>query len=209
MVKLVPTDIRFFTSAAALRDWLAEHHATADELWLGYRPKGSGEPSLTWEEAVDEALCFGWIDSVRIRVDGGSAQRLTPRRPRSVWSLRNVGRVEALRAEGRMHEAGEAAFARRQPERTGINSFEGDAAAFEAAHEAAFRNDEVAWRHWETQPPGYRRAAIHWVVSAKRPETRDRRIEALIAHCRRGERLPQLTSPGRATRTGEEITPPG
>ena len=125
MADLTPHDIGWFESPEELRDWLAEHHATAAEKWIGTRPKASGLPSVTWEEIVDEVLCVGWIDGIRKRVDGGSAQRITPRRTGSIWSARNVGRVEALRAAGRMRPAGEAEFAKRREDRTAIYSFEG------------------------------------------------------------------------------------
>jgi uncharacterized protein YdeI (YjbR/CyaY-like superfamily) len=176
----VPHDIIFFSSPAELRAWLEGNHATADELWLGYRPKASGIPTVTWEQVVDECLCFGWIDGVRIRVDGGSAQRLTPRRPGSNWSARNVGRVDALRREGRMHPAGEAAFARRRDDRTAIYSFEAGL-VLDAEAESSLRAADGAWAFWEAQPRGYRRLATHWVMSAKRPETRARRLAQLVA----------------------------
>ena len=138
MANLTPHDIGWFESADELRDWLAEHHATAPEKWVGTRPKATGLPSVTWEEIVDEVLCVGWIDGIRKRVDGGSAQRITPRRTGSNWSARNVARVEALRAEGRMRAAGEAAFAARREDRTAIYSFDGSW-AFDEEAEAVLR----------------------------------------------------------------------
>ena len=114
MADLTPHDIGWFESPQEFRDWLESHHASAPEKWVGTRPKASGLPSVTWEEIVDEVLCVGWIDGIRKRVESGSVQRITPRRERSVWSARNVGRVEALRAAGRMRPAGEAAFAKRR-----------------------------------------------------------------------------------------------
>ena len=123
MVRLVAHDVLFFASPAELRDWLAANHATAPYLWAGFRAKGTG-PTITWPELVDEILCYGWIDSVRMPVEGGSAIRLTPRRDGSIWSARNVGRVEALRAEGRMREPGEVAYAKRREDRTAVYSFE-------------------------------------------------------------------------------------
>jgi uncharacterized protein YdeI (YjbR/CyaY-like superfamily) len=137
----IPHDVIFFSSARELGDWLEKHHAAADELWLGYSPKASGRPSVTWEEVVDECLCYGWIDGVRIRVDGGSAQRLTPRREGSNWSVRNVGRVEALRRAGRMRPAGEAAFGKRREDRTGVYSTDG-ALGFDDDSEAALRAND-------------------------------------------------------------------
>ena len=191
----VPRDVVYFESPSAFRRWLAAHHAAAAELWVGYRPKASGLPSLTWEESVDEALCHGWIDGVRMRVDGGFAIRFTPRRPGSIWSARNVARVEALAAEGRMRPAGLAAFEARRPERTAVYSFEREAAAFDSPSLAAFRARPEAWAFFEAQPAGYRRSATHWVTSAKRPETRARRLAALIEDSAAGRRLGLLARP--------------
>ena len=199
MANLTPHDIGWFESPDELRDWLDVHHASAAEKWVGTRPKASGLPSVTWEEIVDEVLCVGWIDGIRKRVEGGSAQRITPRRAGSVWSARNVGRVEALRAAGRMRPAGEAAFARRRDDRTAIYSFEATW-AFDDAAEARLRRDEAAWAYWEALPKGYRRLATQWVMSAKRPETRERRLGQLVEACAAGARLPQLT--GTTQRTG-------
>ena len=191
MVRLVPHDIVFFASPAELRDWLAANHATEPYLWVGYRAKGTG-PTITWPELVDEVLCYGWIDSVRMPVEGGSAIRLTPRRDGSIWSARNVGRVEALRAEGRMREPGEVAYAKRREDRTAVYSFE-RFPTLDADAEAALSEDPGARTFWEAQPPGYRRLATSWVMSAKRPETRSKRLTALADACGRGERLPQVT----------------
>jgi uncharacterized protein YdeI (YjbR/CyaY-like superfamily) len=191
-----PHDVRFFAGPAELRDWLEANHATADELWVGYHPRSSGLPSLSWEQLVDEVLCFGWIDGVRMRLEVGSAQRITPRRDGSTWSARNVGRVGALRAEGRMRPAGEAAFARRRADRTAVYSFE-SAAALGDDEEAVLRARPAAWAFWEAQPKGYRRVSAHWVMSAKRPETRERRLAMLADACAAGERLGVLTSPAR------------
>ena len=188
MANLEPHDILFPTSPEELRAWLAANHDTADERWIGFRPKASGLPTITWPELVDEVLCVGWIDGIRKSVDGGSAIRITPRRDGSVWSARNVGRVEALRGEGRMQAAGEAAYARRREDRTAIYSFE---APLDLDHAATAAIDAApgAREFWERQPPGYRRATTHWVMSAKRPETRAKRLAALVEACVRGERI--------------------
>ena len=196
MANLTPHDIGWFESVGELRDWLAKHHATAPEKWVGTRPKAAGLPSVTWEEIVDEVLCVGWIDGIRKRVDGGSAQRITPRRTGSNWSARNVARVEALRVEGRMRPAGEAAFAARREDRTAIYSFDGSW-AFDDAAEAVLRADADGWAYWEAQPRGYRRLGTTWVMSAKRPETRERRLRQLVEACAAGRRLPQLTGTAR------------
>jgi len=178
MADLTPHDIGWFESPEELREWLAEHHTTAAEKWIGTRPKASGLPSVTWEEIVDEVLCVGWIDGIRKRVDGGSAQRITPRRAGSIWSARNVGRVEALRAAGRMQPAGEAEFAKRREDRTAIYSSDGTW-TLDSVAEDRLRADADGWAYWEGLPKGYRRTATHWVMSAKRPETRERRAEQL------------------------------
>ena len=195
MARLQPHDVAWFASPGELRAWLFDHHETAAELWVGMRPKSSGLPTLAWEQVVDEVLCAGWIDSVRMPVDGGSCIRITPRRPRSIWSARNVERVEALRAEGRMFPAGEAAFALRKPDRTGVYSFEREW-ALDGAAESALRADPAGFAFWEAQPRSYRRAASSWILSAKRPETRARRLDKVVAGCAAGERLVEIT--GRA-----------
>jgi uncharacterized protein YdeI (YjbR/CyaY-like superfamily) len=192
----VPHDIIFFSSPEELRDWLEANHASGAELWLGYRPKATGLPTVTWEEVVDELLCYGWIDGVRIRVEGGSAQRLTPRRDGSNWSARTVGRVEALRHEGRMQPSGEEAFARRREDRTAVYSSDG-ALTFDDEYEAALHANDRAWEFWEGQSQGYRRTATHWVMSAKRPETRERRLAQLISDSAAGRRIGPLAPPPR------------
>ena len=200
MPRTEPHNVAFFASPAELRAWLEANHGFATELWVGYRPKASGLPTLTWPEIVDEVLCCGWIDGVRMAVAGGSSIRITPRRPDSIWSDRNVGRVEAMRAEGRMTEAGEAAFSRRKVDRTGVYSFERDAVLDQGA-EAALRADAAGWAFWVAQPPGYRRAATHWVTSAVRTETRERRLARLVVGCAAGERLVELTGKPAVERT--------
>ena len=192
MADLTPYDIGWFASPSELRDWLEANHATAPERWVGMRPASAGVPTVRWEQVVDEVLCVGWIDGIRKKADGGAVIRITPRRPRSIWSARNVGRVEALRAEGRMRETGEAAFAARRDDRTAIYSFERSLELDEAA-DAALRADTAGWVFWEAQPAGYRRIATHWVMSAKRPETRGRRLAKLVEACATGDRLPELT----------------
>ena len=192
MARLVPHDVLFFVSPAELRAWLEVNHASATELWIGTWSKASGRQTMTWADAVDELLCFGWIDSVLMPYEGTRAIRVTPRRPRSIWSDRNVGRVEALRSEGRMTPAGEAAFARRRHDQTGIYSFEREWALDEAA-ESALRADPAGFAFWEALPQTYRRAASYWVMSAKRPETRERRLGKLVAGCAAKVRLVELT----------------
>lgn len=185
------TAATFFARAADFRAWLDDHAATTPELLVGYHKVASGTPSMTWPESVDEALCVGWIDGVRRRIDDTRyCIRFTPRRPGSIWSAVNIAKVAALRAAGRMTPAGEAAFAARREDRSGVYAFERDQPAeLDAAESAAFRAQAAAWRFFEAQPPGYRRVVLHWVVSAKRADTRARRLAALVEACGRGERL--------------------
>jgi uncharacterized protein YdeI (YjbR/CyaY-like superfamily) len=176
-----PHDTRFFATPDDLRVWFDEHHETATELWLGYYRKATGRPSVDWSQAVDEALCVGWIDGVRYRIDDERhAQRFTPRRRGSIWSAVNVRKVAELTAAGRMRPAGIAAFEARTPERTAIYSHERAMASFAPAETARFQADAVAWAGWQARAPTFRRQATHWVTSAKRDETRARRLDELI-----------------------------
>jgi len=182
---------RFFHSAAHFRRWLEKNHAKVDELWIGFWKKGSGRKGLTYEEAVDQSLCFGWIDGLKKAHDEHSfRQRFTPRRPRSIWCANNVRKVESLKARGLMAEPGLAAFARLDPSRTSVYSFENRGVALDPAFEKRFRGARGAWSFFSAQPPGYRRIATHWVMSAKRDETRDRRLQQLIDISGKGQRLP-------------------
>jgi uncharacterized protein YdeI (YjbR/CyaY-like superfamily) len=183
---------RFFATPAAFRAWLLAHHEREPELLVGFHKKGSGRPSMTWPESVDEALCFGWIDGVRRSIDDESYTiRFTPRKPRSVWSNVNIAKVQALLAAGRMMPAGIAAWERRDPAKSGIYSFERETAMFDAEAERQFKRNRSAWTYFQAQPPGYRRLATHYVVSARRPETRARRLATLIERSARGERIIQ------------------
>ena len=186
----------FFSSPAELRAWLEEHHQTATELWIGCYKQASGKRSLTWSQIVDEVLCFGWIDGKVQRIDEHRyRQRLTPRRPNSNWSAVNIAKVAELRAQGRMTPAGEAAFAARREDRSAVYSYERrHEAAFDAEQEAAFRANAAAWVWFTAQPPSYRMMATFWVVSAKRPDTRTRRLATLIECSAEGRRVPPLTS---------------
>ena len=184
-----PTDAIFFTSPEELRAWFDANHETATELWLGSYKKSTGKPTVSWSDAVDEALCVGWIDSVRYSLDAErAAQRFTPRRPGSNWSAINVAKVAKLRAEGRMRPAGEAAFAARRADRTGVYSFERDEdPALAADEEERFRVNPDAWAWFTAKAPSFRKQALHWVVSAKRPETRERRLATLIEDSAAGQ----------------------
>ena len=193
--KLTPrVDAKFFRSAAEFRRWLEAHHATVRELWVGFYKKGASRRGITYAEAVDESLCFGWIDGIRKGIDGERyANRFTPRKPGSSWSNVNTARVAQLIAEGRMHPAGRAAFESRDPSRAGVYSFENrDAATLTPAQESRFRENPEAWAFFQSQPPGYRKTAIWWVVSAKREETREKRLTTLIKDSANGLRIAML-----------------
>lgn len=181
----------FFESAAAFRAWLEAHGERERELLVGFHKVATGRPSLTWPQSVDEALCFGWIDGVRKRIDDGAYTiRFTPRRPGSIWSAVNVARVAALAGEGRMRPAGLAAFERRIERRTGVYAYEQrDAAALSPSQARRFRQARAAWRWFEAAAPSYRQRMLYWVVSAKKPETRERRLAQLIAACAEGREI--------------------
>ena len=172
----------FFARPGDLRVWFETHHATASELWVGYFKKSTGRASITWPESVDEALCYGWIDGVRKRYDDDSyVIRFTPRRKGSQWSSVNIARAEELIRGGRMHAAGLAVFQARTPASSGVYSYEQrKAARLDPADEARFRANPEAWDYFLSRPSSYQRTAIWWVMSAKKEETRERRLATLI-----------------------------
>jgi uncharacterized protein YdeI (YjbR/CyaY-like superfamily) len=185
---------RFFATPEAWRAWLARHHATAPELWVGFYKRGTGRPSITWPESVDQALCFGWIDGVRKSLDPERYMiRFTPRRKGSIWSAVNLRRVKELDEAGLMHQAGRAALAARSEARSGIYSYEQrDQATLSPDMVREFRRHRAAWADFQARPPWYRRTATWWVVSAKRPETRARRFAALLAASSAGQPIGPL-----------------
>jgi uncharacterized protein YdeI (YjbR/CyaY-like superfamily) len=187
----------FFPTPADLRAWLERNHEKKTELLVGFYTKGSGKPSITWPELVDEALCFGWIDGIRRRIDDESYTiRLTPRKPTSTWSSVNIRRVEELTDEGRMRPAGVTAFERRSKRRSGIYAYEQRKRAKLAPdQEREFRANAEAWGFFQAQPAGYRQTATYWVVTAKREETRRKRLATLIDDSANGRRLRHLTRP--------------
>jgi uncharacterized protein YdeI (YjbR/CyaY-like superfamily) len=182
---------RFFASPAEFRHWLEKHAATTLELLVGYWKVGTGRPSMTWSESVDEALCFGWIDSVRRRIDEQAYQiRFTPRQPGSVWSAVNILKFEQLNAQGRMTEAGRRAFANRTEPKSRIYSHEQpQPAELTKAETRTFKAHPQAWAHFEACPPGYRKVLLHWVTGAKKAETRARRLKKVIEASADGKRL--------------------
>jgi uncharacterized protein YdeI (YjbR/CyaY-like superfamily) len=187
---------RFFRTAADFRAWLEKNAETEIELWMGYWQKTSGKGGLTYKDALDEALCFGWIDGVLKSIDGESyMQRWTPRTKTSHWSLVNVRRMAELEAAGRMHPLGRAAFDRKDPRRVGKASYESAPKQFTAAHRQRLAKNRKAHAHWEQQPAGYQRTVKHWIYSAKQDETRERRFAQFIEHAEKDRRLPQFISP--------------
>jgi len=189
-------NVTHFAAAADFRRWLAAHHATVAELQVGFYKKSSGKGGLTYSEAVDEALCFGWIDGIVRKLDEHRyTHRFTPRKPGSIWSRVNVGHVERLTKAGRMHAAGLKAFAARQDAKTGIYAFERPAQSLPPVDEKKFRANKGAWAFFTAQPPGYRRLAIHKVVSPKQAATRARWLARLIADSAAGRRLGEPAAP--------------
>ena len=183
----------FFKSGADFRVWLEQHHRASSELLLGFYKTASRKGGITYRDALDEALAFGWIDGIRRTLDADSYTiRFTPRKPRSIWSAVNIRRVNELVAAKRMTEAGLAAFAKRDEKRSAIYSYERATAALDAGSLKIFKADKAAWTFDRAQAAWYQRTSAYWVVSAKRPETRARRLATLIRHSRNGERLPQL-----------------
>lgn len=181
----------YFPSPAAFRDWLRAHGAGTDELLVGFHKVGSGEPSMTWPQSVDEALCEGWIDGVRRRVDDTRYTiRFTPRRAGSHWSRVNIDRIAVLDAEGRLRPAGRAAFEKRDGNNSARASYErSDRLDLPPDLQAQFERQRAAWAFFSAQPPGYRRQMTGWVAEAKQVATRERRLATLIAASAKGERL--------------------
>jgi uncharacterized protein YdeI (YjbR/CyaY-like superfamily) len=192
----------FFPTPADFRAWLATHHANTEDLLVGFYKKGSGKPSITWPESVDEALCFGWIDGVRRTIDDESYSiRFTPRRARSTWSTVNVKRVAELTKLGRMQPAGLRAFEARDPKRSGIYAFEQqrEKQALSGAYRAKLEANRKAWTFFQAQAPYYQRTVSWWVMSAKKEETRLRRLTTLIEDSAQGRRVGELARPARKT----------
>ena len=186
--------ITYFRSPADFGRWLEDHHATMKELWVGLYKKASGKPSITYSEAVDEAVCCGWIDGVRRRVDETAyTVRFTPRQPKSQWSAVNLKRVERLSAQRRMRPAGLKAFEGATEQERKYSFEQPRESRLRAADEHRFRRNRKAWDYFQAQPPWYRRTATFWVVSAKKEDTRERRLSALIADSEAGKEIKPLT----------------
>jgi uncharacterized protein YdeI (YjbR/CyaY-like superfamily) len=188
---------RFFATQAAFREWLEKNHERESELLVGFHKKASGKPSITWAEAVEEALCFGWIDGVRRSIDDESyVNRFTPRRPGSTWSAVNIARAKTLIAAGKMTPAGARAFETGADERSAKSSYQQrHGSSLTEAQKREFRESRSAWAWFQAEPPSYQRAAAYWVLSAKKDETKQRRLARLIDDSAAGRRVPPLARP--------------
>jgi uncharacterized protein YdeI (YjbR/CyaY-like superfamily) len=181
---------KFFQSPSAFREWLAANHAKSKELWVGFYKKGSCKPSITWPESVNEALCFGWIDGIRKSIDAESYMiRFTPRQQRSTWSSVNIRNVETLIKEKRMQPAGMKAYEARKENRSGIYAYEQRSPELAEPYAREFKRNQTAWEFYQAQPPSYRKMMNWRIMSAKREETRLKRLEQLISHSARKQRI--------------------
>lgn len=188
MSKAEPT---FFETEADFRQWLEKHHETAEELVVGYYKVNSGSPSMTWSESVDQALCFGWIDGVRNRIDEYAYRiRFTPRRPGSIWSAINIDKMEKLMEAGLVYPMGLADFEKRKEHKSRIYSYEKDeVATLPPDMEAEFKENESAWEFFNTYPPGLKKTVLHWVTDAKQEKTRRQRFEQLLEASKQHKRI--------------------
>jgi uncharacterized protein YdeI (YjbR/CyaY-like superfamily) len=182
--------LEFFETSADFRSWLEKNHSTATELWVGFYKKASGKPSITWPESVDQALCFGWIDGIRKRVDEISYRiRFTPRRRGSIWSAINIKRAKELVRQRQMRPAGLQAFAARIQNKSGIYSYEQRSTELNEPYAKLIKKNKAAWNFLQKQPPSYRKMIGWWIVSAKKEETRMARLTKLIRESAKEKRL--------------------
>jgi uncharacterized protein YdeI (YjbR/CyaY-like superfamily) len=187
----------FFASDREFRQWLEANHRTATEIWVGFFKKETGRPTMTWPESVRQALCYGWIDGIRKRLDDESYTiRFSPRKPGSIWSAVNVRHVQELMAAGHMQPAGSRAYEQRRDNTSGLYSYEQRSVDLPPPYAAVLHKNAKARTFFESQPPSYRRTVMWWIVSAKKDETRLKRLQSLVAHSARGERLPALRRSG-------------
>jgi uncharacterized protein YdeI (YjbR/CyaY-like superfamily) len=190
----VTEKVKFFKNPSDFRKWFEAHHESETELWVGFYKKDSGKASITWPQSVDEALCFGWIDGIRKNIDEISYKiRFTPRRQRSIWSAVNIKRATELSEQGLMQSAGLKAFAARQENRSGIYAYEQRSAELPDQYAKQLKKNVAAWKFYQAQPPGYRKLVNWWVLSAKREETRLKRLAELIDDSKKQRRLRELT----------------
>lgn len=184
----------FFKNQSELRKWFQKKHLSEQELILGYYKKGTGKETVSWSESVDQALCFGWIDSVKKSIDGESYQiRFTPRKPNSIWSNVNIKKIEELKNKGLMHPTGIEAFNKRKEHKSGVYAFENEEQKLNEDFEKQFKANKTAWKFFNEQPPGYKKLALHYVMTAKLEDTRNKRFQDLVADSEAGLRLKQLS----------------
>ena len=192
-MEIASNKLRFFKTQSDFRRWLEKNHRKETELWIGFHRKDSGKGGITYHEALEEALCFGWIDGIRKRLDETSfTNRFTPRKSTSVWSNVNIAHVERLTRDGKMHPAGTAAYEAKTPARSGIYAFERETAELSAEMKKQFRKNAAAWKYFESQAPYYRKLGAWFVISAKRDDTRAKRLAMLIEASAKGQRLAQF-----------------
>jgi len=185
--------VTFFADRSELRQWLKENHRNARELWVGYYKQGSSEANFTWSESVDEALCYGWIDGIRKSIDEISYMiRFTPRKPNSNWSAVNIKKVEKLTRRRLMRAAGIKAFAKRREQSSNRHSFEQESARLDKKYERKFKASVKAWKFFQSLTPPAKKPSIRWVMSAKKEETRQRRLDILIQSSEDGQKIPPL-----------------
>lgn len=186
-------NVLFFETPGDFREWLEENHDKKDVQWIGYYKVATGKPSMKWEESVREALCFGWIDGLRKSIDNESYKiRFTPRRPNSHWSDKNIQMVEELIAERKMKEPGLKKFKNRTEKNSKRASYEQESVKLKEEYEKQIRQNKKAWTFFEELAPGYTKISVNWVMSAKREDTRQRRLKILIESCEKGEKIPLL-----------------
>lgn len=191
----MPDDILFFESPDLFRNWLEDNHDKADAQWIGYYKVATGKPSIQWEESVREALCFGWIDGLRKSIDEESYKiRFTPRRPKSLWSAKNIQMMKELVEQGKMMKPGLKVYEKRDKKSSGQASYESEDFELKKEYEDKIRQNKEAWKFFEELAPSYTRISIHWVMSAKREDTRQRRLEILIESCENQQKIPLFQS---------------
>ena len=188
---------KFFKDQAELRKWFAKNHQDERELWLGFYKVGSGKPSVTWSQSVDEAICVGWIDGIRKTIDDHSYMiRFTPRKPKSIWSDINIDKVKELTKRHLMQPAGIAAFKKREDAKSRVYSFEQKEISLDKIFEKIFRSNKKAWNYFTSAAPSYRKAATWWVMSAKQEETKLKRLGTLMKDSEDGKYIKQMMRPG-------------
>lgn len=191
-------EVKFFKTPAELRKWFEKDHDKATEQWVGFYKKGSGKPSISWPESVDQALCFGWIDGVRKSIDEESYKiRFTPRKTKSIWSAVNIKRAGELKALGLMHKRGLEAFEKRDEKLAQRYAYEQESVSLDPVYERKLQKNKKAWEFFQSQPPSYRKVAIWWIVRAKQEETRLRRLETLITDSAAGRRIGAVLRPSK------------